>query len=388
MNIKNTGHSAEFLKRKAKSLKKELGLSHTEALNLISKNHGFLDWNDFFKNGKVTPRPKGIIRRPKAPEPATLNYYGFYSGNLLGQHPNTKMSIKRHTQVGDLLYELLSATEYHKRAKKHLKDIRSILDTWLGCEYKEPEVGIVEFNRAYYAKEGLPYGDKPSLKRQAELQRKLRKAKQIVDRSYHDCKPLDKLHEKFLMAEKAIEKWPKSAKKPEFNLNKDISAGAFVRIDDTKKIGMVFRQDKRSGRMEIYTDSGYATYSLRNVSVLKKQPDIKDFKPMRLYLPMGKWNCADGKEILFNRDYCPLWERSVTGEVTAISPEINVAYVESEFYFDSGCAPYKGYDETLEICLSVLRDWDVLEKSPKILELIPQAIAAEDVRLMSPKGFS
>ena len=30
----------------------------------------------------------------------------------------------------------------------------------------------------------------------------------------------------------------------------------------------------------------------------------------RLSLPYGLWTCDDGKEILFNREYQPIWERN------------------------------------------------------------------------------
>lgn len=29
----------------------------------------------------------------------------------------------------------------------------------------------------------------------------------------------------------------------------------------------------------------------------------------RKFLPYGKWTCSDGREVLFNRAYSPIWER-------------------------------------------------------------------------------
>lgn len=42
--MKSKNHNIDYLKRKAKNLKKTLGISHYEALNIIAKDEGFLNW--------------------------------------------------------------------------------------------------------------------------------------------------------------------------------------------------------------------------------------------------------------------------------------------------------------------------------------------------------
>jgi len=339
MKIKSTGKSAEFFKRKAKSLKKQLGISHTEALNYLAKGEGHVDWDSFIKTFNPVPRVKTSIRKPKTPEPSILNYHNFMTWAIIGQHPNTKMSVRRHAQVGDFLHVLLEASEHHKRAKNHLQEIRNIMDTWLGCEYNEEQLANAEFNQIYYAKTPLLCEVKPSLTRQAELKRLLRNAKAIIDRSYHHCKPLEKLHQRFQQAAKALENWP--AKVYGINhIKGQVPVGTFVRLGRTQKIGVVFNHDRRREIVEGYSDGGHFTYGRHEVSVLRKQLDIADFKPMRLYHPYGKWKCADGREVLFNRDYCPIWERSSDGIVIPIEPDVYVPYEDSEFYFNDGTAPY------------------------------------------------
>lgn len=389
MKIKPTGQSAAFFKRKAKSLKKQLGISHTEALNFLAKEEGHVDWDSLVKKSNSVQRPKVTIRRPKVPEPAILNYHNFMNGEIIGQHPNTKMIVRRHAQVGDLLQMLIEATEHHKRAKNHLQEIRSIMDTWLGCEYSEEQLANAEFNQIYYGKTTLlTYEGKPSLTRQAELKRLLRKAKAIIHRSYHDCKPLEKLYQRFQQAAKALENWP--AKITETNRFKGrVPVGTFVRLGRTKKFGIVFNHDIGRQVVEGYSDGGRFVYGRHEVSVLRKQLDIADFKPMRLHLPYGKWKCADGREVLFNRDYCPIWERSSNGIVMPIEPDVYVHHDDSEFYFDDGNAPY--YDNnssTVKNCLSVLNDWGVSELKPKVLERVPIAMANGDFGLLNPKGIS
>jgi hypothetical protein len=90
----------------------------------------------------------------------------------------------------------------------------------------------------------------------------------------------------------------------------------------------------------------------------------------RQRLPYGKWTCADGREVLFNRAYKPIWQRSPDGLVTRADPEERVPWVVQEFYFNDGNAPiYPTWlpprpltaerKATRKRCMAVLKDWDV-----------------------------
>jgi hypothetical protein len=389
MDRKINGHNADYLKRKAKNVSKELGITHTEALDLIAKDLGYADWYNLINNRKVEPLPKAALRSPKVPEPPVLNYRNFMTGTIIGQHPNKKMPIRRHARVGSLLQKLLEEVEYHKRAKNTIQDIRITMDTWLGCEYSEAELANAEFNQIYYGKTNNLDWDMPLQKRQAELKRLLRAARSVIDRSYHDCKPLDKLHQQFDLALKALEKWPTTVKAPGLNRFKSqVPAGTFVRLDHNKQIGVVFNHDTERQVIEGYADGGRFLAGRHEVSVLRKQLSISDFKPMRLYLPYGKWKCDDGREVLFNRDYCPIWEKSADGSVAVIQPDVYVKHEMSEHYYNDRTAPYYDNKETFEDCLEVLRGWGVAEKPNVLLEMLPAALVAGDIRLLSPKGMS
>ncbi|MFC7523129.1 DUF5623 domain-containing protein [Parapedobacter sp. GCM10030251] len=388
MKVKSTGHSAEFLKRKAKSLSKSRPISHTEALNLVAKESGHENWNHFINCSASKPVRKVEPQRPKVPEPAALNYHNVITGAVIGQHPNRKMSVRHHKRAGFLLRELLDAVDYHKRAKKVLQDIRNTLDTWLGCEYNEVELDNREFNSIYYGNNRHIAEVKPSLKRQAELRRKLRAIKSIIDYSYHDCKPLEKLYQRFELAAKALDKWPNKIKTPSQYSKGQLRPGTFVRIPQLKKIGIVFHHDERHQLVTGYTDAGPFDAGRHEVMMLKKQLSLADFKPMRLCLPYGKWKRGDGSEVLFNRDYCPIWQKSASGEVTAIQPDVYVQYQSSTHYYDDRSAPYYDNEQTPQTCLSVLKDWGVNEKFPEVLRLLPTAIASGDIGLLSPRGAS
>ena len=51
-------------------------------------------------------------------------------------------------------------------------------------------------------------------------------------------------------------------------------------------------------------------------------------------LPYGKWTCADGREVLFTRDYIPLYQRSPDGAVMRADPSEWVKFQGQEFFYD------------------------------------------------------
>ncbi|MCF8505759.1 MAG: hypothetical protein K9G59_12680 [Caulobacter sp.] len=53
--------------------------------------------------------------------------------------------------------------------------------------------------------------------------------------------------------------------------------------------------------------------------VVTPRSPLPDFVPTRLWLPYGYWNLRDGSEVVFSRDYFPLW-RVTNGVVERLEP--------------------------------------------------------------------
>jgi len=389
MKVKSKGLDSAFLKRKAKSLKKQLGISHTTSLDLVVKQYGFKNWNEFNNQLPVTQVTKVLLPvRPTVPYPAVLDYHNVYNGVVIGQHPNTKMTPRNHKRLGDLLQDLLAVVEYHKRAKRVCQDIIATMDNWLGCEYNEAELGNEEFNSIYYGKYKPFPETRPSERQQQKYKRWLRRAKQLIDQNYHDCKPLEKLHLRFELAARLLDKWPKTLRIPKLN-SRRITPGTFVRLIGKNQIGVAFHHRYDSESVVGYSDGGTFHCGRHEVRVLRKQLSLEDFKPMRLTLPYGKWLCEDGREVLFNRDYTPIWDRSLDNVVGNISPDTYVHHKDTVFYFDDATAPYY-YENahTLEKCLNVLKEWGVEDLQSEVLKLLPLAMTSGNSNLLSPKSTS
>jgi hypothetical protein len=69
-----------------------------------------------------------------------------------------------------------------------------------------------------------------------------------------------------------------------------------------------------------------------------------------------KWQ---GREILYNRAYKPLWERDANGVVTRSTERYNFTRPDQHFYVDAdGSAPWDNA-RVLRQCEDLLREWGI-----------------------------
>lgn len=53
-------------------------------------------------------------------------------------------------------------------------------------------------------------------------------------------------------------------------------------------------------------------------------------------LPYGQWTCADGREILFDRDYAPICQRYPNQEPSVADPKEWVKFSEQSWFYNDG----------------------------------------------------
>jgi hypothetical protein len=110
-------------------------------------------------------------------------------------------------------------------------------------------------------------------------------------------------------------------------------------------------------------------YTSRNGDRLMTTPSI--FRRWN-DLPYGIWTCADGREVLFNRFYEPLWERSPAFAARAANPAERVPAVRQDwFYTHSGNG--RGEGDYRRAGEAVLTAWGIA---------IPPARTVRDGRLL------
>lgn len=90
-------------------------------------------------------------------------------------------------------------------------------------------------------------------------------------------------------------------------------------------------------------------YGLRLFEVLRKleMPEYVSRTGHRLWtvgsdfrrrnnLPYGKWTCADGREVLFNRFYEPIWQRRPNESPMPADPHERVLWIDQVWFYDDG----------------------------------------------------
>lgn len=387
MDRKVTGHSADFIKRQATKLKKEMGIPHHEALDKAAQNVGFTNWKNFLNSSaspRPSPRPTPQPTRSR-PRPLVLPYHPMLS-KAAYQRPNAKMPIKAHQEIGRLLKEARVATLFHKKAEKEIDSVRCTLDDWVQREYNRIELPGDVFFDLYYHEEGFQPERSPTPERKIALIKMLQRAKVILDANYHDCQPQRALHKKLDRAIVAIEGWPEPKAEKRHYTTKLLAPGTLVRIKRGNVLAIVIKQDEWNRTLDLYTDKGSASATREEVAVCTDQSGTAEFKPMRLYIPYGKWVCPDGSEVLYNRDYCPLWAKKPDGTVIAVDPDTWVTIKDSsESYFNDGTAPWWGDKSTLSVGMAVLKEWGVHDKRSRLLDLLPQAIKNGNVEMLRKK---
>ncbi len=64
------------------------------------------------------------------------------------------------------------------------------------------------------------------------------------------------------------------------------------------------------------------------------------FLPMRLYLPYGIWTEPDGAQVIFSRDYKPLWRRRENGTVERLEPWLWIRFKEQTHLWNEANTPW------------------------------------------------
>jgi hypothetical protein len=80
-----------------------------------------------------------------------------------------------------------------------------------------------------------------------------------------------------------------------------------------------------------------------------------------LALPYGRWICADGRQVQFNRAYQPIWQRHLEGGAERAHPEEWVRWIHQEWFYGGagGPLPPARSRETRKRLLTVLSDFGV-----------------------------
>lgn len=378
------GHSTDYIKRQAKKIGKEMGITHTEALNLAAKNAGFFNWQHCVNANGKSPT---VGATKSTPRPSVLQFQMLFGSP--SSKPNARMPVSAHQQIATLLKEVSYFTSDRKSIENHVGLVRTQLDDWVQKEHKtEEEMPSEVFHKMYYG--GLEV--LPDAQQRNHLISRLERVSDILNEHYHDCSPVRALHRKLDMAKKAISRWLELPEKPRstrYRRPSSIESGTLIKIKSSGEHAIVYHPafSGYGNAVHCYGHGGSYILARDEVTVPKDQSAASNFIPMRLTLPYGKWTCADGTEVLFNRDYCPIWYKTPTGKVGTLDPDTWISYVETNHYYNDGQIPWrKNSKGKREQCTAVLKEWGVDHLRPKIMELWGEAIATGNVDKLDSKN--
>jgi hypothetical protein len=109
--------------------------------------------------------------------------------------------------------------------------------------------------------------------------------------------------------------------------------------------------------VKILTDWGEGECELTDIVKCKKQLP-SDWKPLRHKLPYGMWTCEDGREVLFNRDYQPIWSRNINHQPIANDPEEWIKWKGQKWFYNDSTTPWRD-KKSYEVCENILKEWGV-----------------------------
>lgn len=75
-----------------------------------------------------------------------------------------------------------------------------------------------------------------------------------------------------------------------------------------------------------------------------------------LRVPYGMWTCEDGREVLFDRYYQPIWERRPGATVTLADPYERVDFSEQTYFWSEDATALA---DRLRVSAQVLIEWDL-----------------------------
>lgn len=132
---------------------------------------------------------------------------------------------------------------------------------------------------------------------------------------------------------------------------------------------------RRAGRPTyLLFDSGMGERA--DFEVVTPRTPLADFVPSRLWLPYGYWTLQDGSEVIFARDYLPMW-RVTEGVVERLDPWLWINGITAEFHFTTSVATVVwASGPARELALHHLTKHRIFEL-PKLVDVMPHLFEAD-----------
>jgi hypothetical protein len=126
------------------------------------------------------------------------------------------------------------------------------------------------------------------------------------------------------------------------------------------RYAIVIKHGGSANTLRLQTEGSDDALVARHEVAVARNPPTAPLKFMRHRLPYGKWTCADGREVLFNRNYKPIWERRPGGTTEPANSAERVKFVQQEWFYDDTNQPWRRV-QTARKCNALLAEWGAAE---------------------------
>lgn len=317
-----------LLKRTARRRAKKDGIQYSAALESVSKEYRFQNWN----HAQVVLRQQEQMRANPAPSVTSLTPTRRYSGSPWGPHcerPDVVVALGVHRQLAKDIRATMIFARQRLRAscERPMDALRCTLDDWVGIEHrKNPEADPQELMSMHYSgetdEEDVVYSFREiEYAEHAHWIGVLARTRDTLRRGYGSCKPLDDAVKQVERCMLQFDKWLETSHR---RSEKRIALGLpnpVQRVRTTNEWLALGRRGKvpeppPPPLPDISGSFKDAAHAVRHALALVKEhlsgregrlPSNMPFKPMlRRDLPYVLSSLSIDGEILVNRDYKPV----------------------------------------------------------------------------------
>jgi hypothetical protein len=98
------------------------------------------------------------------------------------------------------------------------------------------------------------------------------------------------------------------------------------------------------GRPTLVISHGSSSTQVADFEYVTPRAELSLFLPMRLYMPYGFWTEADGSDVVFSRDYKPMWRIRPDRSVERVEPWLWIQQVRQTYLWKVGGEPWNDPD--------------------------------------------
>jgi Domain of unknown function (DUF5623) len=317
-----------YLKRTAKRRAKQDGIQYSAALETVSKEHRFQNWN----HAQVVLRQQEQMRAMQAAAIAPLTPTRPYSGTPWGPHcerPDVVVPLDVHRQLAKDIRATMIFAKQRLRAScaGPLDTLRSTLDDWVGLEHRRnPDADAEELMSMHYSgmtdEEDIVYSFRDIDKTEhARWTGVLTRIRETLRSAYGNCKPLDDAVKQVNRCMLQFDKWLETSDRRGAKRNALGLPNPVQRVRTTNEwlalcCGGKAPEPPPPPLPDISRNFKDAAQAVRHALALVKEhltgregrlPSNMPFKPMlRRDLPYVINSLSIRGEILVNRDYKPV----------------------------------------------------------------------------------